>query len=285
MKNITAISKKNLILFFITVTLFATYIFWADTALTVREFQITDKNIPSSFDGFHIAHISDLHNTSFGKENEKLFEKLEHLNPDIIAVTGDVIDSRRTNVKIAADFFEKALEIAPVYYVTGNHELRTDAYQELEACIKKLGVIIAENNSFPLVRDEDKINLCGIADPSAAAKHDSELEIGVVSHYLTGLRNDNTFNLLLSHRPEFFDIYVEGKFDLVLSGHAHGGQFRLPFIGGLIAPGQGLFPEFDSGIYEKENTRMIVSRGLGNSIVPLRLFNRPEIISIILKSN
>ena len=256
--------------------LFTAYALWADKTLTSRTFEITDKKIPAAFDGFCIAHISDLHNATFGKDNEKLLSELKNMSPDIIAVTGDSVDSRRTDIKITADFFEKAIEIAPVYYVTGNHEARITSYPELEAQLKKLGVIYAENELIPIERDGEKIILCGVADPYFSADYLTCGEAYIIEHALENLSAPDSLTILLSHRPEYFDLYAKHGFSLVLSGHAHGGQFRLPFVGGFIAPGQGFFPKFDSGLYEKENTKMIVSRGLGNSIIPLRLFNQPR---------
>lgn len=284
MKNSAPKKYKILIALLCLLLIFTAYALWADKALTSRAFEIKDKKIPSAFDGFCIAHVSDLHNTEFGKDNERLLGKLKDMKPDIIAVTGDSVDSRRTNIDITVDFFRMALEIAPVYYVTGNHEARIEEYPVLEAALKELGVIYAEDVLIPIGREGEKITLCGVADPVFSADYLFDDEAYAAERALDSLNASDNFTVLLSHRPEFFELYCKKGFSLVLSGHAHGGQFRLPFVGGFIAPGQGLFPEYDSGLYEKEGTRMIVSRGLGNSIIPLRLFNRPEVISVILKS-
>lgn len=277
--------RKTLIVLLSLLTAFIIYSLWADKALTEREFTIKSKDIPASFNGFRIVQVSDLHNTVFGKENEKLLKRIEAAKPDIIAVTGDIVDSRRTNTEIALNFLEKALSIAPVYYVTGNHESRIENSKAFLEEIKKLGVKTLENERITLVEENDKITLCGITDPAFSADYLFDNESAVSEHSLRALGSTDTFDILLSHRPEFFDLYTEHGFNLVLSGHAHGGQFRFPFVGGFIAPGQGLFPEFDSGLYEKSSTSMIVSRGLGNSIIPLRLFNRPEIITVVLYSD
>ena len=211
-------------------------------------------------------------------------KKIRNENPDIIAVTGDIIDSRKTDTETALDFLANALAVAPVYYVTGNHEFRIEDGKAFVEEIKKLGVTVLENEYITLEMDNAIINLYGIDDPYFYGGYMSDEEGYVVAHTLDGLEKADGFSLLLSHRPEFFELYEEYGFSLVLSGHAHGGQFRLPFIGGFIAPGQGLFPKYDSGLYEKNGTKMIVSRGLGNSIIPLRIFNRPEIVTVILKS-
>lgn len=274
--------NKVIIIVLLLAVAFTAYCLWADKAISEREFYIKNEKIPSDFDGYRIVHISDLHNTLFGDGNKKLIDKIREEKPDIIAVTGDIVDSRRTDTAVALDFIKSALEIAPVYYVSGNHEFRIPQGKELIEDIKKLGAAVLENESLSLERGKDKITLYGIDDPYFYGGYMTDEEGFVVAKVLDGLVEADSFRLLLSHRPEFFDLYEEYGFDLVLSGHAHGGQFRFPFVGGFIAPGQGLFPEYDSGLYEKNATSMIVSRGLGNSIIPLRLFNRPEIITVVL---
>lgn len=275
---------KILVVILISFCLFTVYALWADRALSERTFEISDEKIGEAFDGFTIVQISDLHNATFGEGNVKLLSMIKNNEPDIIVVTGDVVDSRRTNIEIAKDFFEKAVEIAPVYYVTGNHEARIgDNYDELYDFIKESDVTLLENEKAVISKGEDEICICGITDPTFAPDNVIEEEF-IASRYIDGLFEKGSFNILLAHKPEFFDIYAEKNFDLVFSGHAHGGQFRFPFVGGVFAPGQGLFPKYDSGLYEKDNTSMIVSRGIGNSIIPLRLFNRPEIITVKLKA-
>lgn len=270
---------------FLILSFFTAYILWSDKALTIREFQIKNEDIPLEFNGFRIVQVSDLHNATFGNNNNKLLEMIKETKPDVIAITGDIVDSRRTNKDVALSFLKEALLIAPVYYVTGNHESRITQSESFIDEMKNLGAVVLENESITLSREGCCITLCGISDPAFEADYLFGDEAAVTERLLASLGNPEKFNILLSHRPEFFDIYVNHGFSLVLSGHAHGGQLRLPFIGGLIAPGQGLFPEYDSGIYEKDGTSMIVSRGLGNSIIPLRLFNRPEIITVVLNSD
>lgn len=276
--------KKAVIITLTVFIIFTVYSLWADKAICERTFEIKKSDIGSSFDGFTIAHVSDLHNTSFGENNKKLLDRLKKMNPDLIAVTGDIVDSRRTDTDVAASFMKKALEIAPVYYVTGNHESRIDNSEGFLEDIRRLGVKLLENESVSIKRNNEEINLSGISDPAFVSDYLFDDEASAVSRSLENLVKKSKFNILLAHRPEFFSLYAKEGFDLVLSGHAHGGQFRLPIIGGFIAPGQGIFPEYDSGLYEKNGTQMIVSRGLGNSIIPLRIFNRPEIITIVLRA-
>lgn len=256
---------------------------WGNKAVQVTDLPLALDHLPEGFEGFRIAHLSDLHNTEFGEDNENLLGLLREAEPDIIAITGDIVDSRRTDFAVALAFLEEAVKIAPCYYVTGNHEGRLSNYRELKNDMEALGVAVLENKSAILTAGGDTLTLMGIDDPNLA--NDGlygEKEV-VTAARIQGLQTEETgFSILLSHRPDLFDVYVRSGVDLVLSGHVHGGQFRLPFVGGLYAPSQGFFPEYDAGVFQRENTTMVVSRGLGNSAFPLRFNNRPEIILISL---
>ena len=280
-------SKKKLIgILSFVIILLVGWITWGNSALMVNEFIIENDKIPESFRGFRIAQISDLHNAEFGDENEKLISMLKECKPDIIVITGDLVDSRRTDIEVSVSFAKEAVLIAPVYYVTGNHESRIPEYEDLKKGLEETGVRVMENESILLEQSEETIILAGVEDPCFGADYLFESEKEVLENNLSDLINDEQrFIILLSHRPEYFDVYADNNVDLVFCGHAHGGQFRLPFIGGVIAPNQGLFPKYDAGLYTKENTDMIVSRGIGNSILPFRVNNRPEIILVELQCN
>ncbi|MEE0880578.1 MAG: metallophosphoesterase, partial [Turicibacter sp.] len=167
----------------------------------------------------------------------------------------------------------------PIYFVTGNHEAWINHYDELEKKLLELGVHILRNESISLEINNQYIELIGIDDPEFGVSVDNNLTKTLKTTVT------DSYKILLSHRPEAFKTYVSSGVNLVLSGHAHGGQFRLPVIGGLVAPNQGFFPEFEEGIHTKHQTTMIISRGLGNSIIPQRLFNRPHLIEITLKAD
>ena len=258
---------------------------WGNTALELNTYTISSSKLPQSFDGYRIAHVSDLHNTEMGKNNEKLLAMLRDADPDMIAITGDLIDSRNTDIEAALKFVREAVKIAPCYYVTGNHEARVNEYGELKAGMETAGVTVLEDVRTEISMEGATITLIGVNDPSYQTDYlfgDSET---VMNTKLEELHTeDGEFTVLLSHRPELFDAYTDHGIDLVLSGHAHGGQFRLPFIGGLVAPNQGFFPEYDAGIYTEGNTNMLVSRGVGNSILPFRINNRLEVILIELQA-
>lgn len=258
---------------------------WGNTALQLNTYTVSSEELPSVFDGYRIAHVSDLHNAEMGDGNEKLLAMLREAEPDIIAITGDMIDSRNTNVAVAMAFAEEAMLIAPCYYVTGNHEARVSEYDELKAGLEACGVVVLENKRAKIELSGETITLLGVDDPSFNTDYLFGDSASVVSNTLAEISTeDDGFTVLLSHRPELFDTYVESGMNLVFSGHAHGGQFRLPLIGGLVAPNQGLFPKYDSGLYTDGDTNMIVSRGIGNSIFPFRFNNRPEVILVELDS-
>lgn len=198
---------------------------------------------------------------------------------DIIAITGDMIDSRKTDIDVAISFAQKAVNIAPVYYVNGNHESRVSGeYEKLKQGLTDAGVTILENSSADITIGDETITLIGINDPTFCIEFVDDTMEQNISHQLMSVIPDNdNYTVLLAHRPEYFDVYA-GNVDLVLSGHAHGGQFIIPFVGGFVAPGQGFFLEYYEGSHIKDNTEMIVSRGIGNSIIPFRINNKPEII-------
>ena len=283
----TAKKKKFIFLAVVAAVLvaLAIWIAWGNTALELNTYTVSSAKLPESFDGYRIAHVSDLHNTEMGKDNEKLLAMLRDADPDMIAITGDLIDSRDIDIEIALQFVREAVKIAPCYYVTGNHEARVNEYGALKAGMEAAGVTVLEDVKTKISMEGETITLIGVNDPSYQTDYlfgDSET---VMNTKLEDLHTEHDgFTILLSHRPELFDTYVDQDIDLVLSGHAHGGQFRLPFIGGLVAPNQGLFPEYDAGIYTEGNTNMLVSRGVGNSIFPFRINNRPEVILIELQA-
>lgn len=258
---------------------------WGNAALELNTYTISSRGLPDAFDGYRIAQVSDLHNAEFGDGNQRLLDMLREAEPDMIATTGDLIDSRKTNIAVALAFAEEAVRIAPCYYVSGNHEARVPEYRELKAGLEAAGVTVLDDARVEIEISGKSITVIGVNDPSFHADYLTS-DAAVMDRKLSELPSEDAdFTILLSHRPELFDTYVAHNMDLVLTGHAHGGQFRLPLIGGLLAPNQGLFPKYDDGLYSEGNTNMIVSRGLGNSIIPFRFNNRPEVVMIELKSH
>ena len=281
------IKRKTIIIILISIILLffiGLYLYFENNYLQVSIYTVESSKIPKDFTGFKIVQISDFHNTKFKKLTNDIIKEIKNSNPNIIVITGDLIDAYKTNIDIAISFVEKINDIAPIYYVTGNHEARIENYEEFKNKLEENKVTILDDKLEVIKKDNSEINLIGIDDPSFNFNTYSD-DSTIVEDNLTSIQFDkNKFNILLSHRPELIDTYAKNNFDLVLTGHAHGGQIRIPFIGGLIAPNQGLFPKYTSGAYEMGNTKMIVSRGIGNSILPFRINNRPELVVIELKN-
>ena len=256
---------------------------WGNVTVGVTHYSVTGKQLPDSFDGFKIAVVSDLHNARFGRDNSQIVRKIEEEHPDIIAITGDLVDANRTDMETAIALVHKLMQLAPCYYVTGNHEAWIGKqFSVLEEMLLAENVQILHDEVIRLERDGQTIQLAGLDDPDFTER-DTVVQQSLLQTKLNQMNLSKEYCILLSHRPETFEAYVEENIDLVLSGHAHGGQFRLPFIGGIVAPNQGLFPKYTAGKYTRNNTTMIVSRGIGNSIIPIRFNNRPEIVVIELK--
>ena len=279
------LTKKKIICVLVGILLvLIVWIAWGNTALELNTYTICNRELPDAFDGYRVAQVSDLHNAEFSDGNQRLLDMLREAEPDMIAITGDLIDSRKTNIAVALAFAKEAVKIAPCYYVSGNHEARVSEYRELKTGLEAAGVTVLDDARVEIEIFGKSITVIGVNDPSFHADYLTS-DAAVMDRKLSELSSEDAgFTILLSHRPELFDTYAAHDMDLVLTGHAHGGQFRLPLIGGLIAPNQGLFPKYDDGLYSEGNTNMIVSRGLGNSIIPFRFNNRPEVVLIELKS-
>ncbi|MBE5867037.1 MAG: metallophosphoesterase [Lachnospiraceae bacterium] len=273
------VSKKKWILYGITAVILV-WLSWSNVTVQLSRITVSDADLPTAFEGYKIAQISDLHNAKFGKDNNVLIQMLEEHQPDIIVITGDMVDSNHTDVEVAIQFARRAAAIAPCYYVTGNHEGWLEKeYERLEAGLLAVGVDVMHDEAVILEKGGDSMQLIGVDDPTFRYYFGGN----PFRSQLQKLKNNDEFTVLLSHRPELFETYVKEDVDIVFTGHAHGGQVRIPFVGGVVAPGQGFLPEYDAGIYTEGTTTMVVSRGIGNSVVPVRVNNRPEIVIVELQ--
>lgn len=276
--------KKRIVrwISFVCFVLLGLWLLYGNVSLqtTVYEIQVGEEY--SDLGGFTIVQISDLHNARFGKEQARLIKAVAEQEPDMIAVTGDLVDSSHTDLNIAMEFMEQAVEIAPVYYVTGNHEGWLDGtYDELKARLEEVGVFVLDNTMYSGQFEGMNLNIAGISDQDMPGNN-----IVLAKQTIQALMEDaEGYTILLSHRPELYDTYVQNNVDLVLAGHYHGGQFRIPFIGGVVAPGAGFFPEHTEGTFTENNTTMVVSRGLGNSVISVRINNRPEVVVVRLQAD
>ncbi len=238
----------------------------------ITEYTVKHEDIPAAFDGKRIVHLTDLHNKDFGDE---LVSTVRSLEPDIVVITGDWIGKVDKEIEAAKRQATALADIAPIYYVAGNHEAQTKLSDELWAHLREIGVTILENTSVLWEQDGEAIQLAGMYDP--------EFSTHLWRDFAPQVQED-LYTVLLFHRPEYIKEAASFGADLILSGHTHGGQIRLPLIGAVFAPNQGWFPRYDVGRFEENGTTMIVSQGLGESVY-WRILTPPEIVVVTLEGN
>lgn len=284
---------KIMIVFLVLLGL-ALFVCWNNKSVVLTRYQYKSNQVPEQFEGFRITQISDLQSEYFGRYQKNLIAMAAETKPDIIVFTGDLLDRNHTDYEASRTAIEGLVKIAPVYYVNGNHELalpeaRTaEFYDELRA----MGVTILFDDKTAIKKGGQKINLIGLSEYTIYESKDSDkrTETGfnpsVIDDMIEKLTEgiaEEELTIMLTHEPQFLDTYADDKVDLIFAGHAHGGQIRLPFTEGLFAPGQGVLPKLTSGMHQRGGTTMIISRGLGNSVFPFRLFNRPEVVVVDLE--
>ena len=256
--------------------------------IMITELTCRCPKLPEAFEGYNIAHVSDLHGKMFGQNQKDLISLIKKQKPDMIAVTGDVVDRMHTNIGAVTAFVRQAVKIAPVYYVPGNHEADFWQYPRLLTLLREAGVAVLDNKKEVICRGDAAIEIVGVADPLFYTRRRNNV---TQAYYMRkNIRQaldddtvaDGNVRILLSHRPEHIDVYKRYNIDLVLAGHAHGGQWRIPGVGGLFAPDQGIMPTFTSGMHTVGDTALVISRGLGNSAFPLRIANRVELVAVTL---
>lgn len=258
------------------------FLYLGNNIISVSHYFVKSNSIPSKFDGYKIVQISDLHNKVFPLKNKKLVENIKNEKPDVIFITGDIIDRRIYSEEKALLLIKQLKKVAPIYYVTGNHEAWSEKFLHLQGELSKNGVIVLRNKGVKVKRGNDVISILGVDDPGFSTRKSKE-NYNIVKEEIQNIKEEEVYSILLSHRPELFSLYVDEKIDLVFTGHAHGGQVMLPFIGGIIAPNQGFNPKYYKGTYKDKNTSMVVSRGLGNtSIAPIRVLNPPELVVVTI---
>lgn len=268
--------KRIWIVFSVLLVLILLFFWYENHHLTVSKYVYRDERIRDGLTGFRIVQISDLHNATFGFDNKKLIDQIGQQSPDILVITGDIVDSNHTNIKTAITFARKCVEVCPTYYVTGNHEywLSEKELQDLYQGLDEAGVVILNNSTVTVNKGSETFTLLGLDD-----KHLSDMTLRNLMEEVPA----EQVTVVLAHEPQYIQEYSRGGADLVLSGHAHGGQFILPFLGPVVAPDQGFFPQYTEGEHLSGKTHMIISRGLGNSVIPVRIFNAPEIVVVELQ--
>lgn len=262
-----------------------------------NEYIIESSKIPKEFNNFNIVQISDLHNKSFGKDNKKLLKAIDELNPDIIVMTGDLVDGENKKFNVALNLIEDLTRKYKIYHIIGNHEQKSlikrykDLYSSYFKELYSKNIINLENEVVKIEKDNSHINIYGLIVPldyyiyffNSYKNKNLKLDKRFIENTL-GKINKNEYNILLAHTPFFFEDYSSWGADLILSGHVHGGIIRVPYVGGLLSPNREFFPKYDFGIYNKEESTMLLSKGLGGSRILMRINCRPEIVKITLKN-
>jgi len=270
------------------------FLYWSNKSIVITRYKYESADVPKQFDGFRIAQVSDLQSEYFGKDQANLIAKVRETKPDAIMITGDILDRNHTNYDAAWSAVSQLLKIAPVYYVNGNHELALDeaTMQDFYQRMRDDGVNVLMDEVAAIDKDGGTIYIAGLSEyvlyesRGDADSHSSEHDPQIIKSAVDDLTKDidpSDFVVMLAHEPQFIDDYADSSIDLILSGHAHGGQIRLPFTQGLYAPGQGTLPKLTSGMHKSGSTTMVISRGLGNSVFPFRIFNRPEVVEVTLE--
>lgn len=261
----------------------ATDVKFTDSKFVTTRYEAEFFSLPSSFDGFKIAHLSDFHS----QIPYLLIKTIESEKPDIIAITGDILDDKVNDVDTMANFVGQLLGIAPVYFCSGNHDVGHKKWQRFLHSINAKGAIFCDDSLHTITKNGDEIAIFGIADPFGKTEKTIEKSLKAS---LDSLPEYDGFSLLLFHRANEFEKIAVGNFDLVLSGHMHGGQVQIPGVGGLLPPksslfktGKTFFPKYCNGLYRRANTYLEVSCGLSNTLPVPRLFNPPELCIFTLR--
>lgn len=267
--------KFKIVLLFTLFAVLITYIVigFSQKKLVVTEYVYHNKKLPKAFDGYKIVLISDLHHKNFGDKQSELLEAIKKSEPDLILFTGDIVDKNHDDMTPVENLLKGISGIAPAYYVTGNHELDMGAreqYVKLELLLEKYGVTDLDNLSVEIKRGEDSIFLHG--KKYLSKNIDKYLETA----------NQEYFNILMYHCSDSFGRISGHGYDIVMSGHTHGGIVRLPIVGGVIGNSRELFPKYDGGVFIENNCTLFSSKGLGDAEVP-RFYNPPEVVVVTLK--
>ena len=262
--------------------------------IDVTEYSILNKKVPEEFNDFKIVQLSDFHSNGYKNTTDIIINKIENINPDIVVMTGDMVGWKIGNIEELEKLISSLSINYPIYYINGNHEqlleiINLKEYNEFLNKIKNLGVTYIKNNFVEIFRDGESINLYEIdiplVDSTGLYVKEDELDNDYINNKLPNIKS-NKFNILLAHNPLFIDEYSSWGADLVLSGHMHGGIIRIPIIDvGVLSPEKKFFPKYDAGEFKVGDTTMIINRGIGTSSMNLRVFNKPEISVITLKSN
>lgn len=256
----------------------AVFLWWENNTVQTEEVEIVLPSLPPSFDAMRIALISDLHGRSFGKDNEDLLAAVRRARPDLICMTGDIFEADTPLPRLRA-LCSGLCAVAPTCFVTGNHEWQARDLRNTLRAMEGWGVRVLQDDCFVIERGQERIAIAGADDPCGPLERKSADTLMQEAHRAAD------FVCVLTHRNDELPKWAALDADLVLSGHCHGGIVRLPFLGGVFGADRTLFPAFDAGLFRQGKTCLYVSRGLGFSHIPLRLFNRPHLPVLILRKS
>ena len=271
--------RKTAVLLVLTALLAAGFLLWGNCSLQTTETALVSPALPPAFDGLRIVELADLHGRVFGRGNRRLLAAVRRAEPDLICIDGDLFDEH-TDLAMLPPLLRGLCAIAPVYYVTGNHEWRVPGLRGILAQMRACGVTVLQDDWRVLRRGEDALIVAGTDDPCGPAERKTPAELIADIRAEAG---EAAFLLLLAHRNDQLPQWSALGVQAVLAGHCHGGVVRLPFVGGLFGTDRRLFPAWDAGLYRQGETALYVSRGLGYTNVHFRLFNRPEVAVIVLR--
>ncbi len=258
----------------------AGWLWWQQNGLSSET--LTVPGAPEGFAGYRIAILTDIHGKEFGPGNQRLFQFLRDLEPDMIALVGDLVH-KKEQLAMVPPLAQGLAQIAPTYYVTGNHEWAAKVVRELEPMLEENGVTVLANRYVMLERGGSRLALLGAEDPNGYADQKTIVQL---ANEVRAQEGAHTYQLLLSHRNNLYEKYATAGVDLTLSGHAHGGFIRLPGTDGLLGhspEGLKIFPSYTAGLYPLKHGVLAVSRGLGNQPPTFRLFNRPDVPLVVLQ--
>lgn len=271
--------RKTAVLLVLTALLAAGFLLWGNCSLQTTETALVSPALPPAFDGLRIVELADLHGRVFGRGSRRLLAAVRRAEPDLICIDGDLFDEH-TDLAMLPPLLRGLCAIAPVYYVTGNHEWRVPGLRGILAQMRACGVTVLQDDWRVLRRGEDALIVAGTDDPCGPAERKTPAELIADIRAEAG---EAAFLLLLTHRNDQLPQWSALGVQAVLAGHCHGGVVRLPFVGGLFGTDRRLFPAWDAGLYRQGETVLYVSRGLGYTNVHFRLFNRPEVAVIVLR--
>lgn len=279
---------------FVIAALLVVYLWIENKNMVVTNYLLEQKKVPDNFHDMRFVCITDLHYNQYGKGNARLLKAIHESKPDVILIAGDlVVTAKPKKIEVAYHFLSELTKRYPVYYAPGNHELKwehsigcdKEFYQNFLENLKKLGVCYLNNESLTLKKGSDTLIIRGLSLPLRFfVKGKQKVKISVDEiESLIGKTKEDAYEILLAHIPDYFESYALYGADFILSGHVHGGIMKLPFLGGVISPSYELFPKYDSGIFKKGRTVMFLSRGLGTHTIPVRVFNRPELLCVEIR--